>query len=126
MDASALLTALVGAEPSAALLSGLAGDVHAASPVDLEVVEALRGLEASGALSSERAAQALEDLQGLDLVRHDLSPLLERIWALRDRFTVSAAAAAALAEGLAAPLFTCDRSLATGGHRAAVCLAAEA
>ncbi len=56
--------------------------------------------------------------------RHDLEPLAGRVRQLRHQFTSYDAAYAVLAEALDAPLVTCDRKLATAGHRAEVLLMA--
>lgn len=55
-------------------------------------------------LSPERAGEALDGLAGLDLSRRPHTPLLGRIWELRNNLT----AYVALAEALGAPLVTTD------------------
>lgn len=45
LDASAMVEALVGAEPSAELLLALEGEIHAPHLLDGEVLSVLRGLE---------------------------------------------------------------------------------
>jgi predicted nucleic acid-binding protein len=53
--------------------------------------------------------------------RYGHEPLLPRIWELRDNLTAYDAAYVALAEGLRAPLITCDKRLAnTTGIRASI------
>lgn len=58
-----------------------------------------------------RALKAMEHLAKLNVRRWPHEPLLPRIWALRHNLTAYDAAYVTLAESLAAPLLTCDRSL---------------
>ena len=120
VDASAMVEALVGAEPSAELLTALEGEIHAPHLLDVEVLSVLRGLERGSVLEPERAQQALDDYWSFTVIRHDLEPLVGRIWQLRHQDTSYDAPYVALAEALDAPLVTCDRKLATAGHRAQV------
>ena len=120
LDASAMVEALVGAEPSAELLTALEGEIHAPHLLDVEVLSVLRGLERGSVLEPERAQQALDDYWSFTVIRHDLEPLVGRIWQLRHQDTSYDAPYVALAEALDAPLVTCDRKLATAGHRAQV------
>ena len=120
LDASAMVEALVGAEPSAELLTALEGEIHAPHLLDGEVLSVLRGLERGGVLEPARAQQALDDYWSFTVIRHDLEPLVGRIWQLRHQDTSYDAPYVALAEALDAPLVTCDRKLATAGHRAQV------
>ena len=81
----------------------------------------LRRNVAAGLISSARGNEALEDLRDLSMVRYTHVLLLGRIWELRDNLTAYDAAYIALAEGLDAPLLTCDRKLASQGiHRARI------
>jgi predicted nucleic acid-binding protein len=66
------------------------------------------------------AEQARRDHFAFTITRHDLEPLAERIWLLRSQFITCDAAYIALAEALAAPLYTCDTTLAARGHAANV------
>jgi predicted nucleic acid-binding protein len=54
----------------------------------------------------------VEDFQDLPIDRHAHTVLLPRIWQLRRNLTACDAAYVALAEGLDAPLITCDQRLA--------------
>lgn len=63
---------------------------------------------------------ALDDYWSFAIERHEFEPLRERVWQLRHQFTSFDATYLALAEALDAPLVTCDRRLATKGHRAEV------
>lgn len=95
--------------------------IHAPHLLDVEVVQALRRLEAAGAIDARRGREALEDLNLLRLVRHPHAPLLDRMWAMRHNLTAYDALYVALAEVLDAPLVTTDRRLASApGHDARV------
>lgn len=120
LDASAMVEALVGAAPSEELLALLEGDIHAPHLLDVEVMSVLRGLELGRAIPPERAAEALADHRSFTIVRYEAEPLAARVWELRHQFTAYDATYLALAEALDAPLVTCDRKLATTGHRADV------
>lgn len=120
IDASAVIQALVGSAPDDRLLDALTEDLEAPHVLDVEVLSVLRGLVLGGKLEPRRAEVALADYLDLHIHRREAGPLAERIWALRHQFTSYDAAYIALAEALDAPLLTCDRMLATDGHRAEV------
>jgi predicted nucleic acid-binding protein len=129
VDTSAVLDALVGAEPPAGLIERLAadGDLHAPHLIDVEILHALRRLSLSGDLSDDRAADVRTDFAELAVVRYPHEELGDRIWELRHNLTAYDAAFVALAEALGAPLVTCDGKLAeTPGHVARVELFAVA
>jgi len=65
-----------------------------------------------GALSSDRAAEAIEDYVDLPLTRHGHQRLLERILHLRQNFSAYDAAYVALAERIGGELLTADEGLA--------------
>ncbi|HAM45201.1 MAG TPA: VapC toxin family PIN domain ribonuclease [Propionibacteriaceae bacterium] len=115
-DASAIVEALVGADPSDGLLDALSGDIDAPHLLDIEVLSALRGLHLGGRITEDQANDARATYLALAINRHEAGPFAERIWQLRHQFTAYDAAYLALAEGLAAPLLTCDAKLATTGH----------
>jgi predicted nucleic acid-binding protein len=87
--------------------------------LDIEVISALRALNAARRTDAYRASQALSALQDLPVDRYPHQPLLDRIWELRKNFTAYDAAYIALAEATGAVLYTCDAKLAKG-HRAEV------
>ena len=120
LDASAMVDALVGAEPPDELFHLLTDDIHVPHLIDVEVASVLPGLELGRVLLATRTAQARDDYWDFALVRHEMEPLADRVWHLRHRFTSDDATYIALAEALDAPLVTCDRTLATNGHRAQV------
>lgn len=119
-DASAIVEALVGADPSDGLLDALSGDIDAPHLLDIEVLSALRGLHLGGRITEDQANDARATYLALAINRHEAGPFAERIWQLRHQFTAYDATYLALAEGLAAPLLTCDAKLATTGHQANV------
>ena len=94
---------------------------HSPHLIDLEVAQALRRYQASGAMSPQHARQALLEFARMPIERHPHWPFLERIWELRRNLTAYDAAYVSLAEALGAPLLTCDRALASApGHHAVV------
>lgn len=120
IDASAMVEALVGRDVDGELLDALSGQIEAPHLLDVEVLSVLQGLTLGGRLDQAAADQALKDHFSFSITRHDTPPLAERIWALRHQFTAYDASYLALAEGLDAPLFTCDAKLATPDHRARI------
>lgn len=123
VDTSAVLQALVALDPAPGLVDRLAddGDLHAPHLLDIEILHALRRLNALGELSDERAADARSDFRELAVMRYPHHDLSDRIWELRHNLTAYDAAFVALAETLEVPLITCDRRLgAAPGHSAHV------
>lgn len=123
LDASAAVDVLVGRAPAAGLSDRLLadGDLHAPHLLDVEIAQALRRLAAAGALSGDRATEALRDAALLPVRRYPHLALVERAWELRHGLGVYDGVYVALAELLEAPLVTCDRRLArTKGHDAVV------
>jgi predicted nucleic acid-binding protein len=97
------------------------GDLHAPHLIDVEIAQALRRLAAAGALSGDRATDALQDAALLPVRRYPHLALVERAWELRHTLAVYDGVYVALAELLEAPLVTCDRRLArASGHDAVV------
>lgn len=122
IDASAMVEALVGRTPHAELLDALGGALSAPHLLDVEVVSVLRGLLLGGKITREVADEARRDHFAFAIERHELEPLVERVWTLRHQFTTYDASYLALAEALECPLYTCDSKLAASGHRADVLL----
>ena len=120
IDASAMIEALVGCQADEELLGALRGDLYAPHLLDVEILSVLRGLTLSGKLDSATAEQARADYSAFTIARYDLAALADRVWALRANYTAYDACYLALAEALHAPLCTCDRKLAHGGHHAQV------
>jgi predicted nucleic acid-binding protein len=119
-DASAMAEALIGRDADIELLNGLTGEVSAPHLLDVEVLSVLRALLRAGKLEPARAEDARRDHFDFTITRHEVQPLVERVWELRHRFTSYDACYLALAEALDAPLFTCDAKLDSGGHSAEV------
>lgn len=95
--------------------------VHVPALFDLEVLQALRGLDAAGKLDPPADGAALRNLADLRAVRYDHERLRPRIWELRHNLTAYDAAYVALAEILKATLITGDRALSKAkGHSASV------
>lgn len=120
VDASAMIEALVGRDADPELLDQLAGEVAAPHLLDVEVLSGLRGLVTGGSLALASAEQARADFAQLTVVRVATGPLADRMWELRHQYTAYDACYLSLAEGLGAPLVTCDRKLCAPGHRAEV------
>lgn len=97
------------------------GDLHAPHLLDVEVLHALRRLNARGLLSDERAWEARVAYGNLSIQRYPHVALSDRMWELRHNLTAYDAAFVTLAELLAVPLLTCDRGLhGAPGHQAAI------
>jgi predicted nucleic acid-binding protein len=87
--------------------------LHAPELIEPETLNALRRLALSGAVTAQRAGEAVGDLANARLRRYPHAPLRERVWALRDSLTAYDACYLALAEGLDEPvLLTADKGLA--------------
>lgn len=124
VDASAVLELLLrtsrGEAIEAAALDA-AEELHAPHLLDVEIAQALRRLLRAQQLTASRAEQALEDFPLLLIERHAHGDLLPRAWQLRSAMTAYDGVYVALAEGLDAPLLTCDARLASAhGHRATI------
>ena len=124
LDASALLEFLLQTPLGARVEARLFRDkdeLHSPHLVDVEVTQGLRRLARMGEISTDRAAEAIADLAGLDLHRHAHLDLLTRAWKLRENITAYDAMYVALAEALDATVVTCDAPLAKApGHRARI------
>ena len=124
LDASALLEFLLQTPLGARVEARLFRDkdeLHSPHLVDVEVTQGLRRLARMGEISTDRAAEAIADLAGLDLHRHAHLDLLTRAWKLRENVTAYDAMYVALAEALDATVVTCDTPLAKApGRRARI------
>ena len=114
VDTSAVLAALAERTPDPGLVQRLAddGDLHAPHLIDIEILQALRGLVRSGKLSADRAEDVRTDVAALAITRYGHEPLADRVWALRENLSAYDAAFVALSEALGVPLITCDARLA--------------
>ena len=123
-DASAILELLLrsvtGSLVEARLLRR-GESVHSPALVDLEVAQVLRRYVTRGEMTPLRGKAAIDLMVAFPMQRYSHDALLPRIWDLRDNLTAYDAAYVALAEGLRAPLLTCDARLANAaGIRAVV------
>ena len=104
--------------PAADLLSGDDAAFQVPSIFDAEVLSALRGLVRGGKFDGTAAAELIPDLMVLPVDRWHMSPLLPRMWELRENLTPYDAAYVALAELTGAVLVTGDeRITASPGAR---------
>ncbi|MBM4061259.1 MAG: type II toxin-antitoxin system VapC family toxin [Planctomycetes bacterium] len=112
VDASALLEVLLRTKLGLRLEERMGkGDPLWNVPclVDTEVLQVLRRLVRAGEITAARAEAVVQDLGGLDLVRHAHDELTARVWELRHNLTAYDATWLALAEALGATFVTCDR-----------------
>jgi len=121
LDASAVVAIPVGSGPGAERIrkkiEAPEESLHVPHVMELEVLHALRRHALLGTLSRRRSSEALTDLGNIPFVRYPHTPLMERIWELKENLT----AYVALAEALDAQLITMDAGLAQDpGIRAAV------
>jgi predicted nucleic acid-binding protein len=120
VDASAVTELLLQTELGTRVEQRLGGDdLHAPHLLDVEVLSALRRLVLTSELRPERAAEAIEDLGLIRLIRHAHLDFVERAWELRRNVTAYDAMYIALAESLEAPFVTCDRPLGSRAGRLA-------
>lgn len=116
VDASALVEYLLRTPRARAIgrvIQDPATDLHAPALCDVEVVAVLRRLLLGRRLGIERAADAVEDLLDLPVMRHGHGFLLDRMLGLRRNFSAYDASYLALAEWLHAALLTADDRLAS-------------
>ena len=119
LDASAAVSALLNDGQARRLLT--AETINAPHLIDTEVVSALRRQVLAGILPAGDAHRALDVWKELGLIRFAATPLLERVWDLRDTVTAYDAMYVALAESLECPLVTADARLTgANGPRCAV------
>ena len=119
VDTSVAVTALTApGSPAADLLSGDDAAFQVPSIFDAEVLSALRGLVRGGKFNGAAAAELIADLLVFPVDRWHMSPLLPRMWELRDNLTPYDAAYVALAELTGGVLITGDeRITASPGAR---------
>jgi predicted nucleic acid-binding protein len=112
LDASVAVTALTEpGNPAADLLVQDDAVFQVPSIFDAEVLSALRGLVRSRKFDQAAAADLIVDLMALPVDRWHMSPLLPRMWELRDNLTPYDAAYVALAELTGAVLVTGDERI---------------
>ena len=95
--------------------------LHSPHILDLEFAQVMRRLVREGTISERRADEGIHDLLDLRVARYPHFTFLPRIWQHRHNLSAYDGAYVALAEGLGAPLVTCDRRLAAASaHQARV------
>lgn len=119
IDTSAVVDFLVGEEAADEVEALFARERTLVAPDVLvfEVLAVFRRHVRRGAISSERATGAIEDLGDLAIEIFPALPLRDRVWELRDNFTAADALFVALAERLGEPLATKDRGLGTAARQ---------
>ncbi len=126
LDASAVLELLLQTERAEAIASVAFAPtqrLHAPHLLDVEIAQVLRRLVQHKSLAPARAITALDDYSHLSIERHVHTPLLPRVFELRDSMTAYDGVYVALAEALDAPVLTCDARLARShGHRVPITL----
>jgi len=125
IDASAEVAVLLNVGPEAEGLRDRIArpgeTLHVPHLFEIEVLHALRRTSLRSIVSPERMRLALSRLRDTQLVRYPHTPLMERIWDLKNNLTAYDAAYVALAEALDAPLVTMDARLVRApGIRASV------
>jgi predicted nucleic acid-binding protein len=122
LDVSVAVTVLTEpGNPAADLLSADDAVFQVPSIFDAEVLSALRGLVRGGKFDEAAAADLILDLMVLPVDRWHISPLLPRMWELRDNLTPYDAAYVALAELTGTVLVTGDERIkAAPGARCAI------
>jgi predicted nucleic acid-binding protein len=112
IDSSALVELVVKTERAPAVAQAVgATDMVAPDVVNPEVLSALRRLERTGALTAQRAFQAVDDLMDAPVRRFSTLPLLAEAWSLRANISAADACYVVLARILRCPLVTADRKL---------------
>ncbi|MEX0658828.1 MAG: type II toxin-antitoxin system VapC family toxin [Egibacteraceae bacterium] len=91
---------------------GLAGELAAPDLVDVETLAVLRKRWIDGTVSDTRFAEAIDDLEAIELARYPTLPLLRGGYELRANVTAYDATYIALAEVLSCELLTGDARLA--------------
>ncbi|HVL98231.1 MAG TPA: type II toxin-antitoxin system VapC family toxin [Egibacteraceae bacterium] len=91
---------------------GTAGELAAPDLVDVETLAVLRRRWLDGTVSDTRFAEAIDDLEAIELARYPTLPLLRRSCELRANVTAYDATYIALAEVLSCDLLTGDARLA--------------
>jgi predicted nucleic acid-binding protein len=95
--------------------------LHTPHLLDLEVAQVLRRLARDAQVQSDRADEAVRDLEDLPITRYPHFVLLPRIWQYRHNLSAYDAAYVVLAEALGAALLTRDNRLASApGHGAKI------
>lgn len=120
VDASVLVDALISVDDFLFRLLA-AYELHAPASVDAEIVHGLRRQWFLRLVDETEVVGALQMLETFPIVRHPVTHLVERMWALRENITAYDAGYVALAESLGVPLLTRDGRLSrSSGHTARI------
>lgn len=122
LDASAAVELVLATPPGVAVARRVRGEtVHTPAHFDVEVIGAIRRAVARRLITDHEGLVTVADFQSLPLRRWPTKPFVQRAYQLRSTHTVADGMYVALAEGLAAPLITCDGRLAQShGHDAEI------
>ena len=122
LDASAAVELVLATAPGAAVARRMRDEtVHVPAHFDVEVVGAIRRAVVRELISDHEGLVAVADFRDLPVRRWSAKPFVRRAYELRRIHTVACGMYVALAEGLQAPLVTCDRPLAQShGHDAQI------
>jgi predicted nucleic acid-binding protein len=119
VDASVVIDGLLGDLTIDAAVNGR--PIHAPVTIDAEVLHALRRRWLAGRITESGVAPLLDLFRDMEIIRHPVQPLVDRMWSLRQNITAYDAGYVALAESLDMPLLTRDWRLAhSSGHAAAI------
>ncbi|BBX96340.1 type II toxin-antitoxin system VapC family toxin [Mycobacterium lacus] len=120
LDASAAVELVLATGSGAAVARRLRGEaLHAPAHFDVEAIGAIRRAVIRRLLSDHEGLVSVADFQSLPVRRWPTKALAQRAYQLRHTHTVADGMYVALAEGLEAPLVTCDERLAQShGHDA--------
>jgi predicted nucleic acid-binding protein len=115
VDSSVLVAALIVDDSNGRWARDVLLNDDLAGPhiLPAEVVNVLRKAEASAAIGSDTARNALHDLNRLSIEYLDYEPFAQRTWELRHHVGTYDAWYVAIAETLGAPLATLDGRLTT-------------
>ncbi len=95
-------------------------DVSVPAHFDAEVMSALGRMHRSGRLEDGEVTERLGQLEEAPFIRHNLQPLLQEAWELRDNLGLVDGLYVALATRLMTRLITADQSLAKASKIAEV------
>jgi len=112
VDASVVVTILLEAPSIPVSVLGDYDTLHAPAHVDVECLNALRGLLLGGRIEPHQFSERTLAISQLPINRHLAGPLLPRAGSLAYNASAYDAGYIALAEALAADLVTRDRRLA--------------
>lgn len=122
LDASAAVELVLATRSGGVVARRLQGEtVHTPGHFDVEVVGAIRRAVIRRLISEQEGLVSVADFRALPVRRWATRAFVDRAYQLRNTHAVADAMYVALAEGLAAPLITCDARLAQShGHHAVI------